>query len=180
MKILLINSYHYRKGGADTVYFNTAHLLKQKGHEVFFFSTYQNNNKFNNLERSFAKGRDLRKLSIVGKLLAAPSFIYNRDAHDKLLRVIGQIKPDIAHIHLFLGGLSSSILSVLKNANIPIIHSVHDYRLICPAYLFLDGKNKLCEKCKDGLYLNVSGINVLKIVMHRVQYWHLMHILENT
>lgn len=153
MRILLINSYHYHKGGADAVYFNTARLLEQRGHEVFYFSTYHYNNEFHNLERSFAKGRDLRKLTFVGKILAVPSFVYNIDAHNKLQRVIDQIKPDIVHIHLFLGGLSSSILSVFKKTKIPIIHTVHDYRLICPTYLFIDGKNKLCEKCIGGSYL---------------------------
>jgi glycosyltransferase involved in cell wall biosynthesis len=33
---------------------------------------------------------------------------------------------------------------------------VHDYRFICPAYLFLDGNNQICEKCKSGFYLNCT------------------------
>lgn len=38
MKILLINNFHYRKGGSETVYFNTAEILQKRGHEVIFFS----------------------------------------------------------------------------------------------------------------------------------------------
>jgi len=37
MKILQINNFHYRKGGSEAVYFNTAELLKKNGHEVIFF-----------------------------------------------------------------------------------------------------------------------------------------------
>jgi len=37
MKILSLNNFHYRKGGSETVYFDTAALLQKKGHEVIFF-----------------------------------------------------------------------------------------------------------------------------------------------
>jgi glycosyltransferase involved in cell wall biosynthesis len=153
MKILLINSYHYNKGGADAVYFNTAQLLKLHGHEVFYFSAKSPENIESQTDKYFTAGNDYRKLSIWKKITSISSFINNRDAYHKLVQLLDEIKPDISHIHLFLGGLSSSILLALKEKKIPVIHSVHDYRLICPAYLFLDGKNKLCEKCKDGLYL---------------------------
>jgi glycosyltransferase involved in cell wall biosynthesis len=53
-----------------------------------------------------------------------------------------------------MGGLTTSILKVLKFNKIPIVHTVHDYRLICPSYLFLDGKGKICEKCKNGRFIN--------------------------
>ena len=153
MKILLINSYHYRKGGADTVYFNTAQLLKQYGHEVFYFSAKYPKNIDSQTDRFFTTGYDYRNLSIGKKILAIPSFIYNKDAYHKLSQLLDEINPDLAHIHLFMGSLSSSILLALKKKKIPVVHSVHDYRLICPAYLFLDGKNEVCEKCIDGFYL---------------------------
>lgn len=50
--------------------------------------------------------------------------------------------------------MSVSILPVLKKYNIPIIMSVHDYRLVCPAYTFTDGKRNFCERCKTGNYYN--------------------------
>lgn len=154
MRILLINSYHFRKGGADAVYFNTAKLLEQNGHEVFFFSTKNIDNVPDKFASYFADHPDYRKLSLGKKLLAIKSFLYNGDTYTKLLRFINEIKPDLIHIHLFLGGLSSSILTAIKKKDIPVLHSVHDYRLICPAYLFIDGKNKVCEKCVNGFYLN--------------------------
>jgi glycosyltransferase involved in cell wall biosynthesis len=154
MRILLINSYHYRKGGADAVYFNTARLLEQNGHEVFFFSTKNNENVPYKFEGYFANNFDYREMSFVKKILAIKSFFYNEDTSAKLLRFINEIKPELIHIHLFMGGLSSSILTVIKKKDIPVLHSVHDYRLICPAYLFIDGNNKVCEKCVDGFYLH--------------------------
>jgi glycosyltransferase involved in cell wall biosynthesis len=153
MKILLINKYHYRKGGADAVYFNTAQLLEQYGHEVFYFSAKYPENLACQTDRFFANGFDHRNLSIGKKILAVPNYLYNKDAYNKLLQLLEEVKPDVAHIHLFMGGLSASILLALKKKKIPVLHSVHDYRLICPAYLFIDGKNEVCEKCIDGFYL---------------------------
>lgn len=153
MKILLINKYHYHKGGADAVYFNTAQLLEQYGHEVFYFSANYPENINSQTDRFFTTGYDYRNLSIGKKILAVTSFIYNKEAYYKLLQLLDEINPDIVHIHLFMGNLSSSILLALKKRKIPVVHSVHDYRLICPAYLFINGKNEICEKCIDGFYL---------------------------
>ncbi len=156
MKVLMINNYHFRKGGADAVYFNTAELLKQNGHEVYFFSAKSAETIPCETEKYFTTSHNFRKLSIGKKISSTPSFIYNRDAYNKLMLLLSEIKPDIVHIHLFMGGLTSSILTALKNKKIPVVHSVHDYRLICPAYLFIDGKNELCEKCIDKFYLRCT------------------------
>ena len=156
MKILQINSCHYRRGGADVVYLNTGDLLKQKGHEVFYFSMKDEKNLPDPYADFFANSADARNLSLLKKVQLAPSFIYNREALKKLSLLLDEIKPDIAHIHLFLGKLSSSILKALKERNIPVVATMHDYRLLCPAYLFLDGQNKICEKCVNGFYLNCT------------------------
>ncbi|WP_423127240.1 glycosyltransferase [Gaoshiqia sp. Z1-71] len=156
MKILLINNCHYRRGGADVVYFNTAQLLKQYGHEVFFFSTNQAGNEPYEYSEYFASSLNYRELSVIEKIKAIPRFVYNRDAGLNLLNYISKIEPDVVHIHLFLGGLSTAILKALRTKKIPVVVTVHDYRLICPAYLFLDGKNNICEACKDQFYLRCS------------------------
>jgi glycosyltransferase involved in cell wall biosynthesis len=153
MKILLINNSHYIRGGADSVYFNTAKLLQNNGHKVFFFSMSHPNNYPYDYSDYFVNNVDYRNLSLIGKVKAIPSFVFNRDAYKQLLYILEIIKPDIAHIHLYMGGLTSSILKALTKKNIPIVHTVHDYRLICPTYLFLDGENKVCERCKNGMFL---------------------------
>lgn len=154
MRILLINNQHYPKGGAHVVYFNTAELLKKNGHEVFFFSTKDDKNLPYEYSECFPKSKDYRNLSIISKLKSIRSFIYNREAYKKINEYIELIKPDIAHVHLFMGGLTVSVLRALKENNIPIVHSVHDYRLICPSYLFLNGNLEICEKCKKHKYYN--------------------------
>jgi len=156
MKILLINNCHYRRGGADEVYLNTGELLERNGHEVFYFSINNPHNIQCSESKYFTKHLDYKNSSIFKKFSAIPSFIFNRCAYKDLLHLLDEIKPDVAHIHLFMGGLTISILFALKKKNIPIVHSVHDYRLICPAYTFFDRNNNICEKCKDGFYLRCA------------------------
>lgn len=152
MRILLINNYHYPKGGADKVYFNTAQLLRQYGHEVFFFSTRHPDNHPSDEEAFFAENQGFREASLIQKIKKIPSFVYNKDAYEKLLVYLDEIRPDVAHIHLFMGGLSTSILHALREKKIPVVHTAHDYRMICPSYLFKDGKGKVCERCRNKFY----------------------------
>ncbi len=156
MKVLQINSGHYRRGGADVVYLNTTELLREKGHEVSCFSMKDEKNLPAENEALFAENMDLRNAGTWQKIKAAPAFIHNRDAASKLDALLKANKPDIAHIHLYLGKLSSSILPILRRHQVPVVFTVHDYRFICPAYLFLDGNNQVCEKCKSGFYLNCT------------------------
>lgn len=146
MKILLINNRHYRGGGADTVYFNTAKLLIDAGHKVVFFSQRDKNNEPCKQEQYFSERG--------GRLTQIKHYFYNRDAAKQLEKLIGSEKPDIAHIHLIWGGLSPSIIDVLKKHQIPVVHTAHDYRMVCPAYLLKDGKGRFCERCKEGKFYN--------------------------
>lgn len=154
MKILQINNQHYLKGGAHRVYLDTATLLKENGHEVCFFSLKEEQSIRDENEVFFPESVGYRESNVINKVLSVKSFINNKKAADSLKEYIKKIKPDVAHVHLFMGGLTTSILKVLNDNNIPIIHTVHDYRLICPSYLFLDGNSEICEKCKNGRFIN--------------------------
>jgi glycosyltransferase involved in cell wall biosynthesis len=152
MKILLINNFHYYKGGAEKVYFNTANVVKKNGHEVVFFSMKDENTINCEQLPYFSKRRIYADSSIFDKIFCFWDYFCNRQAAKNLDSLLLCIKPDIAHVHLIWGGLTASILSVLRKHGIPIVHTVHDYRLICPAYLYLDGKGRICELCKINKY----------------------------
>jgi len=154
VKILQINNQHYLKGGAHRVYFDSATLLKENGHEVYFFSLKEELSIPDENDAFFSEAIDFRESNFVNKVLSVKSFLNNKNASDKLKEYIKINKPDVAHVHLFMGGLTTAILKILKDNNIPIVHTVHDYRLICPSYLFLDGNGKICEKCKSGRFIN--------------------------
>ncbi|MFS2806385.1 glycosyltransferase family 4 protein [Parabacteroides distasonis] len=152
MKILQINKYFYRKGGAETVFFNTIKLLEEQGHTVIPFSLQHKKNEPSKYAHYFVNYPELSDSSPINRLIHTPSFFYNREAARKLEHLIRLEKPDIAHIHLMFNSLSVSILPVLRKYNIPTVMSVHDYRLVCPAYTFTDGNGNFCERCKDKRY----------------------------
>lgn len=151
MKILLINNFHFRHGGSETVYFNTADVLRQNGHQVIFFSQKREKNIPCAQDKYFPEAIDLNSKGLK-KIKGLQHYFYNNDAVKSLDLLLKIEKPDIAHIHLFLGGLSSSILEVLKKNNIPVVNSVHEYRMVCPAYTFKNGSNQVCEKCGNGKF----------------------------
>ncbi len=156
MRILLINNHHFIKGGADRVYFNTIKLLEENNHSVANFSTLNSLNVESLYTRYFIPLDNYRHNGIIYKIKGVKNYLYNTTSYNNLKRLIEDFRPDIAHIHLFYGGLTASILKVLKEYNIPIIQTVHDYRILCPANAFLDGKNQICEKCKNKFFLQCS------------------------
>ena len=149
MKILQVNAVHYRRGGAETVYFNTISLLKSKGHDVICFSSKDERNESECDNDLFVPHINIRKLSVFKKIQKVPGYLFNFSAARNLEKLILKEKPDIAHVHLFYNVLSVSVLKVLKKYNIPVVHSVHDYRLLCPVYTLFDTNGEICELCKD-------------------------------
>lgn len=152
MKILLINNYHFRHGGAEAVYFNTADLMRLHGHEVIFFSLDRDENDPCEQSPYFVKAIDFNCKGFINKVKGVCRYFYNKKAAKALDKLLTEQHPDVAHIHLYLGGLSVSIMEVLKRHEIPIVHSVHEYRMVCPAYTFKDGTNRICEDCGGGKF----------------------------
>jgi glycosyltransferase involved in cell wall biosynthesis len=154
MKVLLINKNHFIVGGADSVYLNTGQLLISKKIDVVYFSTKNNKNIFYNKEHYFAEEVITRKTTIFKKFFNFFKYLYNFDNIKKLSNLVIIEKPDIAHLHLFYGTLSPSILKVLKKYKIPTVITLHDYRLLCPSNAMLDINNNICEKCASSSNYN--------------------------
>ncbi|WP_024790814.1 MULTISPECIES: glycosyltransferase family 4 protein [unclassified Lebetimonas] len=139
MKILMVHNKYKQNGGEDTVFYNEMSLLKAKGHMVdkLIFENSRINNIFSKL-----------KIGISG--------IYNIESANMLKDKIKKFKPDVIHVHNFFPIASPSIFWVAKKFKIPVVLTLHNYRLICPnAILFRNGN--ICEKCMDKIF-PYSGI----------------------
>lgn len=156
MKILQVNNYHYLKGGSERVYLGTSKLLEDKGHSVIHFSVRDPLAKDSPTMEYFVDpvNYEGRNQSLYRRIRSALRFIYSREAADKLEGLLEKEKPDIAHLHIFYGRLSSSILPVLKKYNVPMVMTVHEYRMMCPISMMLNRKGDACEKCAGGAYFN--------------------------
>ena len=60
---------------------------------------------------------------------------------------------DVAHLHNVYHQLSPSILAPLHRAGIPVVMTVHDYKLVCPVYTLVS-HGEMCERCVGGHFQN--------------------------
>ena len=150
MKVLLVNKFHWLKGGSEKYYFELAELLKENGHEVAFFSMKDEKNISTGDKEYFVEKIDLNS----GSKLKALDVIYSKANFKKMKEALEDFKPDIVHVHNFQRQLSASIIKAIRKKNIPIVFTAHDVQAVCPAITMMDNNKCICEKCKGGKYFN--------------------------
>lgn len=159
MKILMCNSFYYLRGGIERCFFDQIQLLEAHGHEVIPFSMVDERNRPSEHERYFISNVDFpSQLNgngyTLAKLRLAERVLYSREAKNKIEALIQETRPDIAHIHGLAHEISPSILPAIKEAGIPIVQTLHDYKLLCPNTNFIC-QGKICERCKGSRFYNV-------------------------
>ena len=178
-RLLAINNYFYRRGGAEAVFFDHMAMFANIGWEVAPFAMQHEQNEPSPWSDYFVSEIEYgNKTSFPRKIAQAASIIYSREAQRNITRLIETMRPSIAHAHNVYHHLSPSIFSTLKAAGIPLVMTVHDLKLACPAYKMLrDGK--ICEDCKGGKIHNVvrhrcikdslalSGLVFVETAVHR-------------
>ncbi len=150
MRILMVQTFFYYRGGDSTYMLNLSRLLEEKGHEVIHFAMRHPQNLPSPYEKYFASEIDFPALlgerSPRAALKVLTRSIYSGEARRKIGILIADTKPDIAHFHNVHGHLTTSIMQPLCRRGVPIVWTLHDYRQICPNTSFLNGR-EICEKC---------------------------------
>ena len=152
-KILLVNKFYHDKGPAGGV---GRYLVQEEedllnaGWDVIPFAMSDEHARPSPWESYFVRARDYSEARYGGGALGdALSLIWNREAAHKLDALLTRTRPDVAHLHNIYHHLSPSILPVLKRHKVPVVMTLHDLRLLCPAiHMLRDGQ--ICEKCKGG------------------------------
>ncbi|MCG8607638.1 glycosyltransferase family 4 protein [bacterium] len=157
MKILMIDKYFFIKGGAERYYFELKEVLQSNGHKVVPFSMKHPRNFETPFEKFFVENIDYEFSSPFKKALALPMvagrMIYSPHAKQRLEKLIQKEKPDLAHLHMIDHQLSPSILHTLSKYDIPVIQTIHQYKLVCPNYrLYNPRTNEVCERCLSGRF----------------------------
>ncbi|MBP8972683.1 MAG: glycosyltransferase family 4 protein [Anaerolineae bacterium] len=131
MKTLLIHNAYQHPGGEDAVFEREAALLREHGHTVVTYT------------RSNAEVRDF---SPAAKALLPLRMVWARDAVRDLRALIAAEKPDVAHFHNTHFMISPAAYIACREAGVPVVQTLHNYRLSCPAATFTrDGR--ICEDC---------------------------------
>jgi glycosyltransferase involved in cell wall biosynthesis len=141
MKILLVHNFYQHRGGEEVSVELLSKILTDNGHKIIPF--YYDSN-------------DIRKFNFVDKFLIPFRLLYSKTTKNKVEQLIFKEKPDIAHIHNLFPLITPWILYTLKKYNIPVVMTLHNYRLLCLNGLFLKNDGEICESCKNGNF--VCGI----------------------
>lgn len=159
MRILLVNKYFYRKGGAETYFFALAEGLRALGHEVAFFSMQHPNNEPSYWSKYFVSEKDyVGDISAFKKVQEASTLIYSFEARRKFEALLEGFKPDVIHMNNVHRQLTLSILDApyLKKHqhHVPVVYTAHDYILLCPAYTMVNGRGEVCDACLDRRFMH--------------------------
>lgn len=156
MRILLVNKFHYRKGGAETYYLTVGSELERMGHEVAYFSMRHPDNLPCSWDKYFVTQREYN--NVKNPLKAARdgvALIYSPEAKRNFQALCEEFRPDVVHLNNVHRQITLSILDApyLRENKVPVFYTAHDYVTVCPGYLMLDGHGRVCDAClEDGRY----------------------------
>ena len=154
-RLLSLNTYHYRRGGSDAVFFDHDELFRGAGWETAMFTMHHPKNEPSPWSEYFADELEFgHDYGLGQKMVMATKVIWSREAQQKLRRLLDKFRPDVAHAHCIYHHLSPSVLSLLHEQGIPTVMTAHDLKLACPAYKMLNSSG-ICEKCRGGNVLHV-------------------------
>lgn len=161
-RLLSINNYHYRRGGAEVVFLEQNRLFEDIGWDVVPFAMRHPKNLPSPHDRHFVEEIEFgHAYGPATRLRHAMSIIYSRQARARLRDILTEGRPDVAHLHNVYHHLSPSFLPLLKEAGVPVVMTVHDLKLACPAYTMLH-EGHVCERCKGGRIHNVVAHRCIK------------------
>lgn len=156
MRVLLANKFFYDHGGPETVLFATRDLLAAHGHDVVDFAMHDARNRPSPYASYFPPHMDLQSVRPTPASAAtALRFLDSRVAARQIRRLVRDTRPDIAHLHSINHQLTPSIIRVLRDEGVPAVMTLHDYKLVCPAYTMLRDDH-ICEACSGGRFYRAT------------------------
>jgi glycosyltransferase involved in cell wall biosynthesis len=133
MKVLIVHNTYQQPGGEDVVVEQESDLLERTGNQVVLY-------RRSNDEVNYYSG--LKRLQLVREV------IWSEDTRKEFGKLLEREKPHVVHVHNTFVMVSPSIFSACLEAGVPVVQTLHNYRLFCPAATFFrDGH--VCEECVE-------------------------------
>lgn len=133
--VLIIHNEYRIAGGEDTVAANEEKLLAEHGHRVI---VYKRSNK------------ELDNYTGIKKLLLPFTSVFSLRSYREVKKLIEDNYVDVVHVHNTLTLVSPSVYYAAFRCNVPIVQTMHNFRLLCPGGSFFmedEGNGHICEQC---------------------------------
>jgi glycosyltransferase involved in cell wall biosynthesis len=167
LKIISVHNRYVQPGGEDQVFESEARLLTEAGHQVTQVQE----------QTTYPDG-------VVKKLGVAVDCVWSRRWHSEFRQMLQTSRPDVVHIHNFFPLISPSIYYACRRERVPVVQTLHNYRLLCAsAEFYRDGK--VCEEClhhgllrgvRYGCYqgskLGTAALTLMLGVHRRLRTWN--------
>ncbi len=128
MRILVAHNTYQQPGGEDAVFAAETALLRRYGHEVVEYT------------------EDNRRINEMSRLAVAAQAIWSGSSRQRLFVLLRDVRPNVAQFHNTFLLISPSVYSACREVRVPVVQTLHNYRLLCPrATFFWDGD--VCEDC---------------------------------
>jgi glycosyltransferase involved in cell wall biosynthesis len=131
MRVTIFHNRYIYRGGEDSVVDMEAELLRKAGHEVRLF---------------IADNRDEVAGSALGTLRAGLRARWNPAVYDRVTAFLERRSADVGHVHNFFPLLSPAVHAAISDLRIPVVQTLHNYRLLCANGMFLR-RGRPCEDC---------------------------------
>ena len=139
MRVLLVHS-RYRSAtpsGENRVVDQESQELSRAGHEV----------------RRFEKDSDeIEHWSAAQKALLPARVVWSRESHRELAAALREYRPDVVHVHNTFPLVSAAVLYACRDASVPVVATIHNYRLLCAPGDFMR-QGAVCHDCMHKLPL---------------------------
>lgn len=153
MRILHVNKFLYRRGGAEAYMEDLADLQVAAGHRVAFFGMAHPENTHLEYAAHFPAHIEMEPPppDLAGRLRGVGRMLYSTSASRGMEAVLADFRPDVVHLHNIYHQLSPSVLRPVARRRLAAVMTLHDYKLACPSYQFLD-HGRICEACLGGRF----------------------------
>ena len=139
MKIVVVHNAYQRRGGEDCVYETERDLLRAYGHDVVEY---------------LRSNQEIEQYSCLDRAMLGPRTVWSAASRRHFSELLQRVKPDLVHVHNTFVVISPSIYSACREQGVPVVQTLHNYRLLCPAGVsFRDGK--VCHDCNANLAYGV-------------------------
>lgn len=140
MKIMIVHNAYQQQGGEDAVVACESAMLERNGHRVIRYSRSND---------------EIAELNGAKRLVLVREMIRSDRSKRELLSLLRAEQPDVVHVHNFFLMISPSVFETCRDAGVPSVHTLHNYRLLCPGAT-LSRRDVVCEECIErGLWRGV-------------------------